>query len=243
MRKIFGVPIEGWSMSTAVEYIEQAGTPVWFVTANPEILLAAKRDIAYTKALQKADVRLVDGFGLWLMTFGRTKRVTGVEFAERLLQLAHDKKWRVGLFGGDHGEAEASLPDIKRAYPDLSILAEQGGRVSTTGGEDDMTEEARGRMMQFSPQVLLVAMGHPRQEAWILEHRNDFPELKVIVGVGGTFNFWAGKSKRAPHFMRSFGFEWLWRLFVEPYRWKRILNAVIVFPFMALFTNNEARLK
>lgn len=234
MREIFGVPIEGWNMPTTVEAIEQFEKPVWVVTANPEILLEARRDTAYAETLKQADVRLVDGFGLWLATFCRTKRVTGVEFAERLLQVAYDKKWRVGLFGGMHGEAEASLPDIKRAYPDLSILAEQGGRVSSTGEEDDATEEARGRMMQFSPHVLLVAMGHPRQEAWIAKHRNDFPELKAIVGVGGTFMFWSGKSKRAPHFMRSFGLEWLWRLIVEPYRWKRIVNAVVVFPILAL---------
>lgn len=234
MREIFGVPIEGWTMSTAVEYIEELDTPVWVVTANPEILLEAKRDPAYRNLLKQADVRLVDGFGLWLATFCRTKRVTGVEFAERLLQVAHDKKWRVGLFGGTTGEAESSLPDIKRAYPDLSVMSEQGGKVSTTGEEDDATEEARGRMMQFSPHVLLVAMGHPRQEAWIAQHRSDFPELQAIVGVGGTFMFWSGKSKRAPHFMRTFGLEWLWRLMVEPYRWKRILNAVVVFPILAL---------
>ncbi|MCE9586091.1 WecB/TagA/CpsF family glycosyltransferase [Candidatus Uhrbacteria bacterium] len=234
MREIFGVPIEGWTMATAVEYIEELDTPVWVVTANPEILLEAKRDPAYRDLLKQADVRLVDGFGLWLATFCRTKRVTGVEFAERLLQVAHDKKWRVGLFGGTTGEAEASLPDIKRAYPDLAIMAEQGGKVSTTGEEDDATEEARGRMMQFSPHVLLVAMGHPRQEAWIAQHRQDFPELKVIVGVGGTFMFWSGKSKRAPHFLRSFGLEWLWRLIVEPYRWKRIFNAVVIFPILVI---------
>lgn len=234
MRTIFGVPIEGWTMPTTVEYIEQAGKSVWIVTANPEILLEARRDRSYADVLRKADVRLVDGFGLWLATFCRTKRVTGVEFAERLLQLAYDKKWRVGLFGGMQGEAEASLPDIKRAYPDLSIMAEQGGGVLITGEEDDATEEARGRMMQFSPHVLLVAMGHPRQEAWIAKHQSDFPELKAVVGVGGTFMFWSGKSKRAPHVMRSFGLEWLWRLIVEPYRWKRIVNAVIVFPILAL---------
>lgn len=234
MREIFGLPIEGWTMSTTIEYIEEMDTSVWIVTANPEILLEAKRDPEYRMLLKQADVRLVDGFGLWLATFCLTKRVTGVEFSERLLQVAHDKKWRVGLFGGMGGEAQASLPDIKRAYPDLSIMSEQGGKVSTTGEEDDATEEARGRMMQFSPHVLLVAMGHPRQEAWIAQHRKDFPELKAVVGVGGTFRFWSGKSKRAPHFMRSFGLEWLWRLIVEPYRWKRIFNAVVIFPALVI---------
>lgn len=234
MRKIFDIPIEGRELQQTVTSIEQASKPIWIVTANPEILLEAHQNRMYAEVLKQADERLVDGFGLWLATFCRTKRVTGVELVERLLQLAHDKGWRVGLFGGTIGEAEASLPDIKAAYSDLSVLAEQGGRVTSTGEEDDVTEQARGRMMQFSPQVLLVAMGHPRQEMWIAEHRGDFPELKVVVGVGGTLMFWSGKSKRAPHVMRSFGLEWLWRLLVEPYRWKRIIHAVVVFPVLVL---------
>ncbi len=234
MREIFGIPIEGWSLPQVINHVESAKKPVWIVTANPEILLAGRQDSHYAHLLKQADVRLVDGFGLWLATFGKTKRVTGVEFAERLLQLAHEKKWRVGLFGGTVGEAEASLSDVQRAYPELSVLAEQGGRVTASGEEDEVTEQARGRMMQFSPEVLLVAMGHPRQEAWIFQHLQDFPLLKVVVGVGGTFMFWSGKSRRAPHVMRSFGLEWLWRLIVEPYRWKRIVQAVMVFPLLVI---------
>ncbi len=85
-------------------------------------------------------------------------------------------------------------------------------------------------MMLFSPQVLLVAFGHPRQESWIASHRNDFADLRAVVGVGGTFNFWAGRIKRAPAWMRTIGLEWLWRLSQEPKRWRRIWNAVVVFP-------------
>ncbi len=234
MREIFGIPIEGIGMAEAVERIDASTKPLWFVTANPEILLESHRDNAYANVLREADLRLVDGFGLWLATFCQTKRVTGVEFAERLIQHAHDMNWRVGLFGGENGAAEEAIVDIRRAYPKLDIRAEQGGRVSSTGEEDDATEEARGRMMLFSPQVLLAAMGHPRQEAWIAQHRKDFPELRVVVGVGGTFDFWSGRTKRAPHIFRSFGFEWLWRLVLEPYRWKRIVNAVVVFPILLI---------
>lgn len=234
MRTVFGVPVDGWSMQQSIQAID-SDKAKWFVTANPEILLAAQRDASYREVLCQADVRLVDGFGLWLVTLGRTSRVTGVEFAERLLQHAHEQHWRVGLFGGQHGEAAASLPDIQRAYPDLEILAEEGGRVTHDGTEDDQTREARARMIRFRPQVLLVAMGHPKQEMWIAAHIGNFSELKAVVGVGGTFNFWSGRSTRAPHLLRVLGLEWAWRLVTEPYRWKRILDAVVIFPVKVIF--------
>jgi len=234
MRSIFGVPVEGWSMKEAIRQID-LGQAKWFVTANPEILLAARRLPSYQHVLRRADARLVDGIGLWLVTGGRTSRVTGVEFAERLLQHAQEKEWRVGLFGGQHGEAKASLPDIIRAYPQLEIHAEEGGLVHQMGDEDQRTQEARERMMHFQPQVLLVAMGHPKQEMWIAQHLSEFSSLRVVVGVGGTFNFWSGRSRRAPHFLRVMGLEWLWRLMTEPVRWRRILDAVFVFPAFVLF--------
>ncbi len=233
--RVFGVSIEA---PKAEEAVKQGG---WIVTANPEILLYAKRHPEYREILKRADVRTADGFGLWLtlkMTGHDAFRVTGVDLAERFLQEALHQNWKVGLFGGLNGEALESEHEIKKAYPDLQILAEQGGVVEPDGRQDAKTDEAMARMIQFGPQVLLVAMGHPRQEAWIAKHRADFPELKTVIGVGGTFNFWSGRSKRAPIFMQKTGLEWLWRLMTEPHRWKRIFEAVVVFPIYVIFSNN-----
>jgi N-acetylglucosaminyldiphosphoundecaprenol N-acetyl-beta-D-mannosaminyltransferase len=161
-------------------------------------------------------------------------RLTGVQLSEHLLQFAWQREWRVGFLGGELGEAERAAEDARISYKGIHIHVEQGGRVGADGVEDAATEEARHRMSQFSPHVLLVAMGHPRQERWIEKHRSEFPELKAIVGVGGTFRYWAGFSKRPPLLMRQIGLEWLWRLVTEPKRWKRIWRAVVVFPILFL---------
>jgi N-acetylglucosaminyldiphosphoundecaprenol N-acetyl-beta-D-mannosaminyltransferase len=241
---------------------------LWFVTANPEILLEARKNAEYRKAVMVADIRTVDGFGLFLMTEvlrfakltqdtfsfrgksvlparnasrseagGRrkTKRLTGVDLAEHLLQYAWKHHLRVGLLGGEFGEAEKAAKGIREAYPDLEMMVEQGGAISREGEEDAKAEEARHRLIQYSPQILLVAFGHPRQELWIEKHRADFADLKAVVGVGGTFNFWAGHLKRAPSFMRAIGLEWLFRLIQEPRRIGRIWRAVVIFPVLALF--------
>jgi exopolysaccharide biosynthesis WecB/TagA/CpsF family protein len=77
--------------------------------------------------------------------------------------------------------------------------------------------------------VLLVGLGAPYQEEFIWQIKSKMPNLKLAMGVGGTFDFWTGKQKRAPKFMRSIGMEWLWRLFRQPKRLGRIWKATVVF--------------
>lgn len=238
---IFGVSIEGLGWGDVSARLD-AAERLWLVTANPEILLEARRDATYRAVLRSSDVRTVDGFGLFLaMKILRRKirRLTGVELSEHLIQYAQAHGWKVGLLGGENGEAERSVQALREAYPGLEVLAEQGGQVESNGSVDSITDEAVHRMTLFAPDVLLVAFGHPKQEFWIAKNRAQFPSVKVVVGVGGTFNFWAGTSKRAPRLFRSIGLEWLWRLFHEPRRWRRIMRAVLVFP--ALFIVDRIR--
>lgn len=234
---LFGVPIEGTNLAETRDAIVHATTPLWIVTANPEILLAAKRDPTYAATLRNANLRLVDGFGLWIILRlfrRRTARVTGVELAETVIQEAVHRQWRVAFIGGASGVAEKAAGETRRAYPAIQIHAEQGGTVAQDGSDDAAGEEARMRLTQFAPHVLLVAFGHPKQERWIEKYLRDFPSVKAIIGVGGTLEYWAGTKKRAPSWMRAFGLEWLWRLIQEPRRWKRIVDAVIVFPIFAM---------
>jgi N-acetylglucosaminyldiphosphoundecaprenol N-acetyl-beta-D-mannosaminyltransferase len=230
--RVLGVPIEGEGWVSIQERLDR-GEKLWIVTANPEILLEARKDKAYREAISSADLRTVDGFGLFLIINilrRKTKRLTGVELAEHLLQYAWKHRLRVGLMGGEAREAREAADRIRVSYPDMDILVEEGRVVTREGAEDDATEAARERMMIFSPHILLVAFGHPRQERWISTHRADFADVRAVVGVGGTFNFWAGRIKRAPAWMRSIGLEWSWRLIQEPKRWRRIWNAVVAFP-------------
>ena len=232
--KIFGLTLDSLTAEQVLTKIKETAKPLWIVTANPEILLEARRDKTYADILRQADLRLVDGFGIQLMATlcsYRVHRVPGVDLAEKIVDLAAQQGWRVGLFGGGVLKSAQPAADVLRQkYPNIQIMAENGGRVDNQGSDDAIGEEARHRMIMFAPEVLLVALGHPKQDRWIVNHAADFPGLKVIIGLGGTFDYWAGAIKRAPLWMRQIGLEWLWRLFVEPKRIKRILNAVFVFP-------------
>ncbi len=234
--RVFSLPIEGWGMERVLERAFSAGATLWIVTANPEILLAARRDKNYFNTLQQADLRLVDGFGLWLLLrlFGtKTERVTGVELSEALVKQAAEKHWRVAFVGGSAVAAAKAAEAMKRIHPSLQTIVEEGGAVDVEGKADDAGEEAKLRLTMFAPDLLLVAFGHPKQERWIANNIATLPSVKTVVGVGGTFDFWSGTIKRAPRLMRRLGLEWLWRLLREPRRLGRILRAVVVFP--ALF--------
>ncbi len=235
---IFGVHIDGSSLQEVMLNIKKATQPFWIVTANPEILLEARRDSAYAQVVRQADVRTVDGVGLLMIgrLFGQSwSRVTGVELAERLIEHAFQEGLRVGFVGGAPHVAEAACAHWNQRYPGLQSVAEEGGRVASDGTDDEAGEEARHRLTLFAPDVLLVAFGHPKQERWIARHLTDFPQVRVVVGVGGTFDYWAGRVSRAPGVLRAIGLEWMWRLFVQPSRVLRIVRAVFVFPVLVLF--------
>ncbi len=243
----FGLVIHGFSADEALKRADltlKHGGQVFIVTANPEILLNARRDPAYWEILRQAELRLVDSFGLkmaGLFSGALPKRLTGVDFAERLLQESLKRGWKVGLIGGEPGVADKAAWKIREAYPDLLVMAEAGGRVLSDGRDDEAGAEARMRLTQYAPDLLLVAFGHPKQEAWIVRYLNEFPSVKIAMGVGGTLDYWSEIKLRAPVFMREIGLEWLWRLCQEPYRWKRIFNAVLVFPIRFLMSKAVER--
>ncbi len=234
---LFGVSIEGISKEVVLERFRTAIAPLWIVTANPEILLAARRYPDYKKALQQADIRVVDGVGLYGMgrMFGeKWSRVTGVELGEALLKEAHTQDLRVAFIGGKKRVAELAAAHWRSVYPSLALIAERGGVVQVDGTDDEEGEEARHRLTLFAPQIVLVGFGHPKQERWIARYLQDMPSVKMIVGVGGTFDYWAGNIRRAPKLFQALGIEWVWRLVQEPKRIGRIFKAVVVFPILAL---------
>lgn len=241
----FGLVIHGYNLKDVITGImtrAAQGLSTWIVTANPEILLTARENPEYWEALREADYRLVDGFGLALcggLKKSKANRVTGVDLSEQLAELCHRQKWTIALVGGSDGVADKAAWYLRKKYPGLSVFAEDGGKVSHDGHLDDAAERSLIRMREYEPQVVLVAYGHPKQEFWIKKSGQEIPSAKVFVGVGGTLDFWAGTAERAPEWMRKIGFEWLWRLIKQPQRWRRIWNAVVIFPLSVFFGKSK----
>jgi len=199
------------------------------VTVNPEFVIAAKRDAQFLQIINNASLATIDGTGLifGLKFLGQTisldERLTGVRLTEMLLDMANNHNHKIMLCILSHGltSVQELFMAIKNKYPHLDFQV---------ADENDVLSKAQN----FSPDIILVGWGAPRQDLWIAENLDKVPSVKVAIGVGGTFDFISGKIKRAPKALRSFGLEWLWRLLRQPWRLKRINRALIVFPWLVI---------
>jgi N-acetylglucosaminyldiphosphoundecaprenol N-acetyl-beta-D-mannosaminyltransferase len=168
-------------------------------------------------------------------------RLTGTDLMVALCQLAAKKGWRVFLLGGKGGVAEKAAERLKHNlssihYP-LSII-HYSGSSDIAHETPQEREEAVVQINNYKPHLLFVAYGAPYQEKWL---SHNLPKLKVSVamGVGGAFDYISGQISRAPQLMRRFGLEWLYRLFSEPWRWKRQLALV---KFVSLVLKERSKL-
>ena len=210
-------------------------------TPNPEILLRARSDAAYADVLRSADLALPDGTGVTLVQTlrdGRTvRRWPGVEIAAFLVRLAAERGETVAFVGGapDVGERAAArwrtLPGLKVVVAGAGVEVDEDGSARPAEREDEMT----GMIRSAAPAIVLVGLGAPKQERWITRHADAFPSVRVMIGVGGAFDMWAGSRRRAPRAFRTLGLEWLWRLALEPRRLPRIIRATVAFPVLAVF--------
>ena len=205
----------------------------FITTPNPEIILFAHKHREYLEILNKADLALPDGFGLLLVS--RLKeRVSGTDMVPEIVKLAREKHLKIALIGGlDQTTIEKAAVAMRR-WGNEVVYASHG--VPKEQWENkEFHDRIINELSAARPEIIFVALGHPKQEQWIDEHRNSLPTVRLFMGCGGALDFIAGTAKRAPIFMRRLGLEWLWRLVCEPKRIKRILNAVIVFPLTVLY--------
>jgi N-acetylglucosaminyldiphosphoundecaprenol N-acetyl-beta-D-mannosaminyltransferase len=228
-RKILGVWIDDCDEEGAAEMVsaflrEQPGRLHQVCTVNPEFVMEARANPAFRSVLQEADLCTPDGVGIILAgrLLGRPfkGRATGVGLVHRLGALSARDGYSLYLLGAGEGVAEEAAAVLQARYPGARIAGTFAGSPEEEGWPD-----IRERMWATRPDVLLVAYGAPKQELWIAAHRGEMPEsVKVAMGVGGVFDYLSGRVKLAPTWMRRIGLEWLFRLAMQPWRWRRILR-------------------
>lgn len=230
----FGVPVDTVTMAEAIKIAEgmiSSGKLNKIFTSNAEILLEASRDDGYRDILRSSDLSLPEAgpvlVGRLLFGMPFRERVPGVDFMIRLCELANIRNKKVFLLGGRSGVTERAAVVLKNKFP---------GIIISGYSEDEKT--ASQDSILLSSDILFVALGAKQQEKWICDFSFKPSNVRIAVAVGGSFDMISGDISRAPIFLRKMWLEWLWRFLMEPRkRWKRVINAVIVFPIYFLFRN------
>ena len=221
---ILGLPVHVMSDYTCwlLERLEaKIGTHI--VTINAEMTMQAENNSPLAEVIKDADLVIPDGAGVvlylqWLL-WQKVQRIPGIELAQMLLQELGklDSPTKVFFYGGSPEVASKAAKFWQAQIPNLGNIDYYCGYHSP-----QEEEELRQKLLQTQPEVIFVGLGVPRQELWIAQNRHLCPKA-IWMGVGGSFDIWSGKKNRAPAWLGNNHLEWLYRLYQEPWRWRRML--------------------
>ncbi len=221
---LMDVPIHDVTMEETVGWITRwiaGGGAHQIATVNPEFLIRAREQGDFRAVLHQAALCIPDGIGiLWaarLRSGHLRERVAGSDLVPRIAREASDRGWRVFFLGAAPGVAEKAASVLAARYTGLQVAGCYAGSPAL---EDE--EAIVRRVRSAHTDLLLVAYGAPRQDLWLARNL-ERTQAAVGVGVGGSFDFLAGVSRRAPRGVQRLGLEWLYRLIQEPWRWRRQL--------------------
>lgn len=224
---LLGVLIKNQKIDDILEkiriYLHNPYTFFHVVSLNPENMMIAREDLEYQKILSEADIQLIDGIGIALgcsiLKIPIGGRVTGVDFMNILLKKVSFEGLRVLFIGGRSILAKTVADCYCKKYPQISFQGVEGIADIQNPKVEELAR-LHALIDNYKPNLVFAAFGSPWQEKLFACHKDIFKGI-VCVGVGGAFDFEAGNIPRAPVWIRQIGFEWLYRLYKQPFRWRR----------------------
>ena len=191
------------------------------VTVNTEFVMAAQKNSEFRQTINSAALAVADGIGVvWATRFvgyPTPERITGTDILVALAKRCAEKGYRLYLLGAAPGIAEQAGLCLQALAPGLQLVGTYAGSPAPT--EEDAIIE---RIHAANTDILCIAYGAPAQDLWIYRNLSRLPAA-IAMGVGGAYDFLSGRQRRAPQTMQRIGLEWLYRLYREPWRWKRML--------------------
>jgi len=231
--KLLGVNLDVFTKKDIMKQIEGSTNPLFIANINPEILLYAWHHKEFRDILNGASLKIIDGVGVVIMAmllYGvKLERFPGADLAEKIMTYAVKTGGKIFLLGGTEQVNQQAILFLNSKFKILN------SNIAGLGGE--FTEsEAINTITRYQPHILFVALGAPKQEQFIYKFlTSNFQILNsILMGIGGTIDFWANQNLRAPRVLQHTGLEWLWRLARQPWRFIRIVKAVVLFPLACL---------
>lgn len=239
--KILDVPVHPLTMGEAVSVLEESitsGEQAFVVTANAEIIMMCQEDAGYKKIVsQDAQLVLPDGAGaVWAgrhLGYKVPERVAGFDLYCQLLDKAAQKGYKAFFFGGSPGIAEAAKAKSEELYPGVQVVGCRNGYF-----KEEESQAIIDEINASGADMLFAALGAPKQEKWLVRYREQL-KPKILMGIGGSFDVFAGKMQRAPKWMQDASLEWLFRLYKQPSRFMRMM-ALPKFVLKVVFSGKKA---
>lgn len=239
--KILDVPVHPLTMGEAVSVLEESitsGEQAFVVTANAEIIMMCQEDAGYKKIVsQDAQLVLPDGAGaVWAgrhLGYKVPERVAGFDLYCQLLNKAAQKGYKAFFFGGSPGIAEAAKAKSEELYPGVQVVGCRNGYF-----KEEESQAIIDEINASGADMLFAALGAPKQEKWLVRYREQL-KPKILMGIGGSFDVFAGKMERAPKWMQDASLEWLFRLYKQPSRFMRMM-ALPKFVLKVVFSGKKA---
>lgn len=221
--EILGVKVDRVGREQALAAIEsflEGGGCRQVVTLNPEYVMLAGKNLELRRIINESDLCVPDGMGIvWaarLLGEPLKERVTGTGLLPEICRICAERGYSIYLLGGEPGVAGKAAAVLKQRFPKLKVAG-----VSSNDPQDGAATVAA--VNAAGADVVAVAYGCPKQDFWIDRYRGELTSARLAIGVGGAFDFISGQTPRAPGIMRRAGLEWLFRLWLEPSRARRML--------------------
>ena len=233
-KNVLGYYVDIIDFDDAIRFLNERiqnkkGTHV--VTINPEIIMAAKNDYELSDIIKKAALVVPDGTGItWALSLQNIQqvRIPGIDLAYSMLECANSLRYRVALIGAKEEIIRHAEHNIRNEFKDICICYSHNGYFGI-----EKEKEIISNLEENNPNLVLVALGSPKQEFFIQKLKRILPEA-TFMGIGGSFDVWAGAVERAPEFYRTIGCEWMYRAIKQPQRFKRICKTLPMFAIEAI---------
>lgn len=220
--KIQGFDVDSFTFEQAVDWAYSKHGQI--VTINPEMISVAQKNPDFAEIINSAELVVADGIGveIGLKILGyKVKRIAGIDLGKALVEKFTASGKSVAMIGAKPGVVDSAIENLSKEYKNLNVVYSHDGYF-------DNDEDIIASVISANPDLILVALGSPKQEFFIHNLKEKLPN-STLIGLGGSFDVWAGVVERAPKIYQKLGLEWLYRTLKEPKRFKRI------FPTLPLF--------
>ncbi len=224
---VLNCPIDLYNADEAIKEVREAlkeKRNFHVVTINPEMIMNAQKNKPFFEIINNSDMNIIDSVGVKLALKIKginQNQIRGVDFARLLVKEAAKNNLKIAFLGAKEEVIKKTCENFLKKYPSLNIVYSRNGYFNN---DDEIIEEIK----QKTPDIVLVGLGSPRQEEFIVKLKKEL-QGATMVGVGGSFDVFSGLVKESPKIYQKMGLEWLYRTILQPERFKRI------FPVLPLF--------